>query len=192
MSNHGTHVALSGEYRTMTLEAYADTIVPGEKRWAGDRAVAGVATGGGAVQAGALDLLAWDATGVHDGLDELTRLLNGHTEAYAKERGLTLDQDVPPFVALGYEDRAELVVRLTKPGHPEKEFWVMLSLFCNMAFDSAAHLPTARAVEEGHPGLTAMGIGRPDPDGLYRFRDFGYGRAFARLHPDTTSTGSPA
>ena len=50
---------------SITLEAYADTIVPGEKRWPGDRAIAGVSTGGGAVTGGALDLLRWDATGIH-------------------------------------------------------------------------------------------------------------------------------
>lgn len=96
LSNHDTHVEPGGDYRTITLEAYADTVIPGEKRWAGDRAIAGVATGGGAVQAGALELLAWDATGIHEGLDDLARLLNGHTERYAEEQGLTLDQDVPP------------------------------------------------------------------------------------------------
>ncbi|WP_326695980.1 DUF5987 family protein [Streptomyces sp. NBC_01754] len=192
MSNHDTHVEPGGDYRTITLEAYADTVIPGEKRWAGDRAIAGVATGGGAVQAGALELLAWDATGIHEGLDDLARLLNGHTERYAEEQGLTLDQDVPPFVALAYEDRAALIQLLTRPGHPEKEFWVLLSLFCNMAFDSAAHLPTAQALADGHPGLAAMGLSHPDADGLWRFKNFGYGREFARLHPDTTPSGSPA
>ncbi|MHC0431264.1 DUF5987 family protein [Streptomyces sp. O3] len=192
LTTHKENVALGGEHRTMTLEAYADTIVPGEKRWPEDRAIAGVATGGGAVQAGALDLIAWDATGIHDGLDELAELLNGHTETYAEDKGLALDPRVPPFVALDYPDRAQLIQRLTAPGHPEKEFWVMLALFCNMAFDSAAHLPTVQALEDGHPGLTAMGISKPDPDGLWRFTDFGYGRQLARVHPDTTPTGSPA
>ncbi|NBE51888.1 regulator [Streptomyces sp. YC537] len=192
LSHHEEQVALSGEFRTMTLEAYADTIIPGEKRGPEDRAIAGVATGGGAVQAGALELLAWDATGIHDGLDDLARLLNEHTTAYAEEQGLELDADVPPFVALGYEHRAELVLRLTKPGHPEKDFWVMLALFCNMAFDSAAHLPTQQALQDGHPGLAALGISKPDPDGLWRFTDFGYGRELARMHPDTTPSGSPA
>ena len=39
--------------RTATLEAYADTIIPGSKRTAKDRAIAGVVSDGGAVQAGA-------------------------------------------------------------------------------------------------------------------------------------------
>ncbi|MET8067907.1 DUF5987 family protein, partial [Micromonospora sp. NPDC005313] len=36
----------------MTLEAFADTIIPGERRHATDRAVAGAADGGGAVASG--------------------------------------------------------------------------------------------------------------------------------------------
>ncbi|MFJ9829574.1 DUF5987 family protein [Streptomyces sp. NPDC101160] len=177
---------------TITLEAYADTIVPGEKRWPGDRAIAGVSTGGGAVTSGALDLLRWDATGIHDGLDDLANLVNDHARNYAEKAGLTLDTDVPPFVALDYDDRVALIVELTTPGHPEKDFWVLLSLFCNMAYDSAAHLHTDEALADGHPGLTAMGITQPDTDGLWRFQDFGYGRQLANVHPDTTPTGSPA
>ncbi|MFC8426792.1 DUF5987 family protein [Streptomyces sp. NPDC057236] len=181
-----------GDEATLTLEAYADTIVPGEKRGPDDRAIAGVGTGGGAVAAGALDLLRWDATGVADGLEDLAGLVNGHARTHAAENGLELDDTVPPFVALDYEDRVRLIQTLTTPGHPEKDFWVLLSLFCNMAFDSAAHLHTAQAVRDGHPGLTAMGITAPDADGLWRFADFGYGRKLADLHPDTTPTGSPA
>ncbi|ROQ23213.1 hypothetical protein EDD98_7662 [Streptomyces sp. PanSC19] len=181
-----------GDEATITLEAYADTIVPGEKRWPGDRAIAGVSTGGGSVAAGALDLLRWDATGIHDGLEDLAKLVNGHARTYAEKTGLTLDTDVPPFVALDYDDRVALIVELTTPGHEEKDFWVLLSLFCNMAYDSAAHLHTAEALAAGHPGLEAMGITRPDTDGLWRFQDFGYGRQLAAHHPDTTLSGSPA
>ncbi|MFH9611354.1 DUF5987 family protein [Streptomyces sp. NPDC017448] len=176
----------------LTLEAYADSIVPGEKRWPGDRAVAGAAEGGGAVTAGALQLLRWDATGIHDDLENLADLANDHARAYAQDAGLPPDPSVPPFVALSYEDRVALIRTLTAPGHPEKEFWVLLSLFCNMAFDSAAHLHTAEAIAAGHPGLRAMGITAPDDDGLWRFEDFGYGRELAPLHPATTAGGSPA
>ncbi|MGW1296284.1 DUF5987 family protein [Streptomyces sp. NPDC002533] len=181
-----------GAEATVTLEAYADTIVPGEKRWPGDRAVAGVSTGGGAVTAGALELLRWDATGIHDGLEDLASRVNDHARAYAEQAGLTPDASLPPFVALDYDDRVRLIQELTTPGHPEKDFWVLLSLFCNMAYDSAAHLHTAQALDAGHPGLTAMGITQPDADDLWRFQEFGYGRRLAAHHPDTTSTGSPA
>lgn len=181
-----------GEEATLTLEAYADTIVPGEKRWPGDRAITGVSTGGGAVTSGALDLLRWDATGIHDGLEDLAKLVNEHAVVYAAKTGLTLDTDVPAFVALDYDDRVALIVELTAIGHPEKDFWVLLSLFCNMAFDSAAHVHTDDALAAGHPGLTAMGITAPDADGLWRFQEAGYGRQLADLHPDTTPSGSPA
>ncbi|GII76207.1 hypothetical protein Sru01_11890 [Sphaerisporangium rufum] len=176
----------------MTLEAFADTIIPGERRSPDDRAVAGAAAGGGAVAAGALELLRWDATGLHDSLDGFATALDGHARAYAAETGLTLDETVPPFVALAFADRTELVRRITTPGHPEKALWVSLALFCNMAFDSAAHMHTADALAAGHPGLTALGITPPDPDGRWRFPRFGYGRPLARLHPDTTPSGSPA
>ncbi|MBB5630174.1 DUF5987 family protein [Sphaerisporangium krabiense] len=180
------------ETRTMTLEAFADTIVPGEKRSPDDRAIAGATTGGGAVQAGALDLLGWDATGLTEGLDGFVTALTGHATAYALEHGLDLDPAVPPFVSLTFEHRTALVRRLTTPGHPEKELWVSLALFCNMAFDSAAHMSTADAIAQGHPGLLAMGIEKPDADGRWRFPNFSYGRPLARLHPDTTPTGSPS
>ncbi|MGW5259510.1 DUF5987 family protein [Microbispora sp. NPDC004025] len=178
--------------RTSTLEAFADTIVPGEKRHPGDLAVAGAAEGAGAVQAGAIELLEWNATGVTEGLDDYARLLGDHARDYAAEHGLTLDDSVPPFVALPFEHRTALVRRLTAPDHPEKAFWVLLALFSNMAYDSAAHTSTAEAIAAGHPGLLAMGVARPGDDGLWRFPAHSYGRPLARLHPDTTPSGSPA
>lgn len=178
--------------RTLTLEAFADTIIPGEKRSADDVAVAGAADGGGAVAAGAIELLEWDATGVAGWLDDLSGKLNEHAGAYAGEHGLRLDPGPPPFVALPFAHRTALVARLVDPGHPEKEFWVSLALFSNMAYDSAAHISTADAMAAGHPGLTAMGLARPDPDGLLRFPQHTYGRPLADLHPDTTPSGSLA
>jgi hypothetical protein len=175
---------------TLTIEAFADTIVPGAKRTPDDLAVAGAAPGGGAVAAGALDLLTWSATGVGEGLNDFAQALDRHAVAYAGEHGLDLGPDVPPFVALPFEHRTALVQRLTTPGHREKEMWVSLALFSYMAYDSAAHLSTAEALAAGHPGLTALGIARPDADGLWRFPDFSYGRKLADPHPDTIPTGS--
>jgi hypothetical protein len=174
----------------MTLEAFADTIIPGEKRGPDDRAIAGAAPGGGAVAAGALELLEWPATGMTDGLDNLTRGLNDHALGFAAEHGLELDASVPPFVGLSFEHRTALVQRLTAPGHPEKEFWVLLALFSTMAFDIGAHRHTTEAIAAGHPGLTAMRFAKPDPDGRWRFPEFSYGRPLARLHPDTIASGS--
>nr|WP_199714419.1 DUF5987 family protein [Micromonospora radicis] len=178
--------------RTLVLEAFADTIIPGEKRFPEDRAVAGATTGGGAVAAGAVELLETPAGGLAEALDSLVFSLNEHTREYAAEHGLTLDPAVPPFVALPFPDRTALVAALTRPDHPEKQMWVGLALFSNMAFDSAAHLSTPQALAAGHPGLLTIGYEQPQADGLWRFDSFSYGRQLADLHPDTTATGSPA
>lgn len=176
--------------QTMTLEAFADTIIPGEKRSPDDRAIAGVATGGGAVACGALEVLADPAAGIAAGLGPLSQMLNGHAQAYAAEHGVELDADVPPFVALAYEHRAAIVARLTAPGHPERDGWVLLALFSNMAFDLAPHRHTAEAIADGHPGFIAMGFAKPDSDGLWRFPDYSYRRPLANVHPDTIPSGS--
>jgi enediyne biosynthesis protein E8 len=189
MAIHTT--ALAGEAR-LTLEAFADTIVPGERRGPGDRAVAGAMAGPGAVAAGALELLANPATGITEGLPGLARALNEHARAYAGEHGLALDPSVPPFAALAFGERTAVMRALLAPGHPEKDFWVLLALFCFMAFDTGAHLHTVDAVATGHPGLAAMGFAEPGADGLWRFADFSYGRQLASLHPDTTPAGDPA
>jgi enediyne biosynthesis protein E8 len=178
--------------RTLTLEAFADTIIPGEKRFPGDRAIAGVSEGGGAVAAGALELLETPATGVTAGLAPLSEMLNGHATRYAEAAGLVLDDSVPAFVALEYTDRAALILELVAPGHPERDGWVLLVMFSNMAYDIAAHLHTTDAIKAGHPGLLSMGFAKPDDDGLWRFSDYSYGRQLATPHPATTESGSPA
>jgi hypothetical protein len=178
--------------KTMTLEAFADTFVPGEKRAPDDVAIAGAAQGAGAVVAGAIELLEMPATGVASGLDDVVTTLNDHASSYAAEHHIPLDAAIPPFVALDYEHRSALMRELTSPDHPEKEFWVLTALFCFMAFDTAAHMDTVSALENGHPGLTTMGYAAPDPDGLWRFPDYSYGRQLARSRPDTTPNGDPA
>ncbi|MEV8513845.1 DUF5987 family protein [Dactylosporangium sp. NPDC051484] len=176
----------------MVIEAFADTIIPGEKRTPDDRAIAGVDSDGGSVAAGAVELLELPAGGLAPALESIAVSLNIHAEDYARDRGLSLDTDVPPFVALPFTDRTALVQQLTQPDHPEKQLWVGLALFCNMAYDSAPHLHTAEAIAAGHPGLLAMRYATPGADGLWRFPDFSYGRQLADLHPNTTTTGSPS
>jgi hypothetical protein len=175
---------------TMTLEAFADTIVPGEKRWPGDRAVAGISPGGGAVAAGAVDLMRTEAGGMAPVLPGAVEALNRHAGVHAETAGLDLDPSVPAFVALPPEGRAAVVADLVRPDHPERVLWVGLAIFSNMAFDTGAHLNTRQALADGHPGLLAVGYSEPDPDGLWRFGDFSYRRPLARLHPSTSSTGS--
>ena len=180
------------ESTTMTIEAFADTILPGEKRSPDDRAVAGVSTGGGAVAAGAVELLLLPASGFAELITGLAPMLDAYATAYAEEHGRTLEDDVPAFVALSFDDRTALVQRLLAPDNPEKSVWVGLAMFSTMAFDSAAQMSTPDALASGHPGLLTIGYARPDPDRLWRFPQFSYGRPLSRIHPNTTSTGSPA
>jgi hypothetical protein len=180
------------DQRTITIEAYADTILPGEKRSPDDLAVAGVAPGPGAVAAGAIELLEQPGGGMAEALDTLALTLNGHASEYASEHDLALDPQVPAFVALPFDHRTALVQRLTAPDCPEKQMWVSLAVFCTMAFDSAAHMRTADAIAAGHPGLLTIGYFRPEGDGLWRFPNYSYGRQLAEIHPNTTATGSPA
>jgi enediyne biosynthesis protein E8 len=182
------------EYRDqiMTLEAFADTFVPGEKRYPDDKAIAGAAAGPGAVAAGAIELLQTPATGVSEGLPGAAQTLNEHARTYAASHSLDLDPAVPAFVALEYASRRALLTELTTPGHPEKDIWILVALFCFMAFDTAAHLHTTDAIAAGHPGLVTMDFAKPDDDGLWRFPDYSYGRQLARIHPGTTSAGNPA
>ena len=70
--------------------------------------------------------------------------------------------------------------------------WYALAAIAMLAFHTAAHLDTAEAVRRGHPGLAWLRFPTPDADGLWRYEDFSYGRAVARRHPRTSSTGNPA
>jgi enediyne biosynthesis protein E8 len=186
--------ALSDEeqIKVMTLEAFADTIVPGNKRWPGDRAVAGVSDDAGSVAAGALELLESPAGGLSQWLAGLAAMLNAHAENFAAEQGIELDGTVAPFVSLDYDQRVALVLRLTAWDHPERQGWVNLVMFSNMAFDTGAHLHTVDALAAGHPGLLTLGFAPPDDDGLWRFPDYSYRRQLADIHPATTASGSPA
>ncbi|MFC4068997.1 DUF5987 family protein [Actinoplanes subglobosus] len=175
----------------MILEAFADTIIPGERRGPEDRAVAGAATGGGAVTSGAVDLMVSVEGGIAGMLDTLTIALGDHAVAYAKLHSLDLDPAVPPLVALPFGHRTALVAALTAPEHPEQEMWVALAMFSAMAWDTGAADHTVDAMAGGHPGLLQAGFTRPDDDGLWRFPDFSYRRVLARPHPHTTATGDP-
>jgi hypothetical protein len=177
--------------QVMTLEAYADTIIPGERRGPADRAVAGAVSGGGAVASGAVELMTSPEGGLAGSLDSLAEGLNEHARDYTARIGLDPDPTLPPFVALEFADRVDLARELLAPGHPERELWVALAMFSAMAWDTGAHMHTADAMASGHPGLTSMGFMPSDPDGAWRFPKFSYGRALAALHPRTTPRGDP-
>ncbi|MFJ8198243.1 DUF5987 family protein [Streptomyces sp. NPDC096152] len=184
-------VPLSGGV-VATLEAFADTMVPGEKRYPDDRAVAGAAPGAGAVQAGAIALLRLPELGLGPLLPELAVLLNTRATAYALAKGRVLPPTRPAFTALDFADRTELAATLLRPAETDQKIWVLLALFSAAAFDTAAHLHTTEAIGERHPGLAWLRFPAPDPDGLWRFPRYSYGRRLAREHPRTTTGGSPA
>ncbi|MGJ9423262.1 DUF5987 family protein [Aeromicrobium sp. CF3.5] len=174
----------------MTLEAFADTVIPGCKRYPEDRAIAGVSTTPGAVDAGALLVLQDPATGIEDGVGDMADLLDQHAQDVASERGLVVAVDGTAFADLDYPSRRELVASLTAPGATLRDFWFLLALFSYMAFDSAPHLDTAMALAEDHPGLLAIGFARPDDNGVWEFDPATYGRPMATLHPATDENGN--
>lgn len=186
------HAAELDDSEVMTLEAFADTIIPGERRDAQDRAIAGAAADGGAVTSGAVDLMTSEEGGLGGMLGSLVAGLNDHAQAYAVRHDRKLDADVPPFVALDFADRTTLAAELMAPGGDEQDMWVSLAMFSVMAWDTGASVHTTDALAAGHPGLTIMGFAAPDPDGLWRFPDFSYRQVLAKVHPHTTPSGDPA
>jgi len=176
---------------TTTLEAFADTLVPGRKRFDGDVAVAGVGNGPGAAQAGAIDLMWFPQAAVGPTLPAFVSMLNGRATGYAAQHRIAVDPTLPPFVALGFAARTRLCVELLDPSASDYLLWWALAAMPFLAFHTAGHLHTADAVRNGHPGLRTINFPHPDRDGLWRFPHFSYRRKLARSHPHTTATGNP-
>lgn len=185
----GTGTRLTAD-QLLTLEAFADTVVPGCKRSPDDEAVAGVHHTPGAVEAGALAVLTHPATGIDDGVGEMADALN--ERAARLDAARTDARPLPAFVRLPYQDRRELVHSLTSPACEERELWFLLALFAYMAYDSAPHLDTAKARLDEHPGLVQLGFPKPDADGLWRGHSPTYGRPTARPRPGTDERGNLA
>jgi hypothetical protein len=182
----------TSDAETMTLEAWADTLIPGRKRYPADYAIAGAARGAGGVQAGAVEFMRFPPTGVAAALPAFVAALTAEAAAYIASNRLTVDATLPPFVALRYRDRKRLVAALCDTSTGDVQlFWFAFSALVFLAYHTAGHLHTAHAIREGHPGLGAIGFPKPDPDGLWRFPRFSYRRRLARLHPHTTKTGQP-
>ncbi|MFJ5274818.1 DUF5987 family protein [Streptomyces sp. NPDC088358] len=177
---------------TQTLEAFADTLIPGGRRFPGDVAVAGAVTGPGAVQAGAVGLLASPELPVAPLLPAIAALLDARAVAFAALRLILLPPALPPFVGLSFSDRTALVGGLFDPDDLDRPIWQVMSLLVGLAFDTAGQQDTVEALGQGHPGLAWLRFPEPDPDGLWRFPEFSYGRPLADLHPNTTASGSPA
>ena len=88
--------ALPVDAETATLEAWSDTMVPGEKRSATDRAIAGAAAGPGAVQAGAVDMMRYGPVGLAPAVPALAAGLSAEAVRYAAAHALAVDPTVPP------------------------------------------------------------------------------------------------
>jgi hypothetical protein len=174
-----------------TLEAFADTLIPGAKRSPIDRAIAGAAAGPGAVQAGALALMNFPATGTAPALPALAAALNARAVAFAASRAILLDPTVPPLVALDFAQRTALLIALLDGTDPDQIAYYALAALVFLAYHTAGHLDTATAVRGGHPGLAAIGLPAPDADGLWRFPQFSYQRVLAPKHP-RSRRGNPA
>jgi hypothetical protein len=187
----GTVDAISSATK-MTLEAFADTMIPGAKRYPGDAAVAGVTSGPGGAHAGFAELLQLPELGIGALLPGLATSLDAAAVAYAVAHLILLPIGVPPFVGLGFTARTAVVDDLVSPAAVGRLPWVLLGLMVGIAFDAAGHLHTVDAVRGGHPGLAFLRFPPPDADGVWRFPAHSYGRQLAIPHPNTTPTGSPA
>jgi hypothetical protein len=182
----------TSDNETMTLEAWADTLIPGRKRFPADYAIAGAARHAGGVQAGAVEFMRFPPTGVAAALPAFVAALTAEATSYIATNQLTVDPTLPPFVALRYRDRKRLVANVCDTSTGDVQlFWFAFSALVFLAYHTAGHLHTAHAVRSGHPGLKAIGFPKPDHDNLWRFPHFSYRRKLARSHPHTTRTGQP-
>jgi hypothetical protein len=170
---------------TQTLEAYADTLIPGQKRFPTDVAIAGVVSGAGAVQGGAIEMLKFAPVGFEPALPGLALLINLYAVAYAISQKIVLHLAVPPLVELDFPSRTALLSKMLDPGEPNQSTFYGLAAVCFIAYHTAGFLPTVVAIQDGHPGLAAIGFPPPNPDGVWRFPQFSYGRVLAQAHPDS-------
>lgn len=164
----------------------------GERRSPSDHAIAGAASGPGAVQAGVITLLTSPDLPLNPLLPGIAALLDARATAYAISRLILLPLDRPPFVGLSFDHRTTLVTGLFRADDLDRPIWQLLAFLVGLAFDTAAHRHTAQALAEGHPGLVWTGFPQPDADGLWRYPSHSYGTALAEPHPATTPSGSPA
>jgi hypothetical protein len=184
---------LPGDPATVsTLEAFADTLIPGEKRSPDDRAIAGAAPGGGAVQAGALEMMNFPAAGTGPALPALAAAINARATQFAGQNGIVLDPTVPPLVALDFAQRTALLVELldVTTGDEQLAYFALAGIVF-IAYHTAGFLHTTAALAAGHPGLVAIRFPQPQADGKWRFPEFSYGKVLAAKHPLTTRRGSP-
>ena len=176
---------------TLTLEAFADTLIPGQKRFPADRAIAGVVKGAGAVQGGALRMMNFPPLGVQAALPGLAFTLNLYAFAYAVSHKIKLDLTAPPFVELDFASRTALLLNIFAGSGQDRAAFSALAALTFAAFNTAGYLPTAVAIQEGHPGLALIGFPAPNKNGVWRFPKFSYQRVLARPYPNSRRGNPP-
>ena len=164
-----------------TLQAFADTLIPGRKAWRTDlgdpidpRAIAGVDSLPGAVEADALRLY-------HDpliGFDTLAPPFLADLSA----RSLAVSGD-PAFLLLPYEKRAQVALAGLDFSNPTRMLWEAAAAVPFTAFCGAGEHPVGTSANSS--GYRVMGYPGAAPNGYQR--DFSYGRPLAK---ERTRNGS--
>ncbi len=104
---------------------------------------------------------------------------------------IVLDPTVPPFVSLDFASRTALLLEILNGAGPTRPVLFGLASVSFVAYHTAAYLPTAVAISDGHRGLAAIGFPPPNPDGLWRFPEFSYQRVLAKAHPHSQGGNPP-
>jgi hypothetical protein len=157
-----------------TLQAFADTMIPGRKASRTDlgdpidpRAIAGVDTLPGAVEADALHLF-------HDpliGFDALEPAFLADLSA----RALSAAGN-PDFLSLSYDKRVQTALAGLDFSNPTRTLWEAAAAVPFTAFCAAAEHPTGTS--ENASGYRVMGYPGAAPNGYQH--DFSYGRPLSR------------
>jgi hypothetical protein len=154
-----------------TLQAFADTMIPGRKAAHTDLggeihplAIAGVDPEPGAVEADALALYHHDKIG----FDALEAPFLAELESRSLPQG-------GPFLTLPFERRVAVCVAGLDFGNPSRVVWEAAAAVPFTAFCAAALHPNATAARAS--GLRVMGLPGAAPRG---YRDFSYRRKLAR------------
>jgi hypothetical protein len=161
-----------------TLQAFADTMIPGRKAASTDLgnaidplAIAGVDALPGAVEADALALYHHPEVG----FDALAPAFLPDLETHALLQG-------GDFLHLGFEARVATCIAGLAFANPTRLVWEAAAAVPFTAFCAAALIPNATAARAS--GYRVMGLPGTAPNG---YRSFSYGR---RLSTERTRTGS--
>jgi hypothetical protein len=154
-----------------TLQAFADTIIPGRRATRTDlgneihpQAIAGVDGAPGAVEADALALYHHPKIGFD--------ALQGPFLAELESRSLGAGG---PFLTLPFERRVAVAIAGLDFSNPSRVVWEAAAAVPFTAFCAAALIPNATAAQAS--GLRTMGLPGIAPRG---YRDFSYRRRLAR------------